>query len=319
MLRTIRQFCIVAILTVVSVCGLAAPVQADSDSDKNIVMSLRPSEQEVELKPGQHFEGSVVVYNVGKVPFQFEASAAPYQVKNNDYEQDFVSSSESTAMANWISLPETNFTVKPNQSAEVKFTIDVPNDVPGGGQYAAIIIRTDKGQQHQAGIDVIGQLAALLYGHVEGTELRLSGSVQEYDFPSLMFGDKFDIKSTIENTGNVDFRVTETLMIKDFFTNREAINPESINESGYPIGTISAAVLPGTARDFTMSWKDAPQIGLFKVTHTISYLDQDHVTEKIVLICPLWLIVLVGVLLLLMIGWLIMALIGYHKEKPQVL
>lgn len=302
------------------VCGLgfAIPVAAVSEDD-NVVMSLRPSEQEIELKPGQHFEGSVVVYNVGKKPFDFEASVAPYQVKNNDYEQDFISTSESTRMANWITLPETKFSVKPNQSAEVKFAVDVPEDTPGGGQYAAIIIRTESEQYQGSGVDVIGQIAALVYGHVEGAELRASGYVQNYQFPSLMFGNEFKISSVVENTGNVDFKVTETLAIKDFFTNREAVNPESVNDAGYPVGTTSATVLPGTARTFKMAWKDAPQIGLFRVKHTISYLDQEQVTEKIVVVCPLWLIVLIALILTLMIIWLIMSLVGYRKEKPQVL
>lgn len=294
------------------------PVAAAPEDD-NVVMSLRPSEQEIELKPGQHFEGSVVVYNVGKKPFDFEASVAPYQVKNNDYEQDFISTSESTRMANWITLSETEFSVKPNQSAEVKFAVDVPEDTPGGGQYAAIIIRTESEQHQESGVDVIGQIAALVYGHVEGTELRASGYVQNYQFPSLMFGNEFKINSVVENTGNVDFKVTETLTIKDFFTNREAINPESVNDAGYPVGTTSATVLPGTARTFKMTWKDAPQVGIFRVKHTISYLDQDQVTEKIVVVCPLWLIVLIALILVLMIIWLIMSLVGYRKKKPQVL
>lgn len=302
------------------ICGLgfAIPVNAASD-DKNIVMSLRPSEQDIDLKPGQHFEGSVVVYNVGKVPFSFKASAAPYQVKNNDYEQDFTSTSESTRLANWIKFPVTDFTVKPNQSAEVKFVIDVPEDMPGGGQYAAIIIRTDEAKQQSGGVDVIGQIAALLYAHIEGDELRANGFVQNYQFPSLMFGDEFKISSVIENTGNVDFRVTETLSVKDFFTNREAITPDSVNEAGYPIGTTTATVLPGTARTFKMTWKEAPQLGLFRVKHTISYLDQNQETEKIVIICPLWLIVFGLIIIALMVIWLITALIGYRKEKPQVL
>ena len=292
---------------------------ANAASDDSIVMSLRPSEQEIELKPGQHYEGSVVVYNVGKVVFGFEASVAPYQVKNDDYEQDFASMSESTQLANWVAFPETKFTVNPNQSAEVKFSVDVPEDTPGGGQYAAIIIRTDDTKRQESGIDVIGQIAALLYGHIDGNELRATGQIQNYHFPSLMFGGEFKINSVVENTGNVDFKVTETLTIKDFFTNRETMNPETVNDAGYPVGTTSATVLPGTARTFKMSWKGAPQVGVFRVKHTISYLGEENVTEKIVVVCPLWLIVLVALLIILMVIWLIMSLVGHRREKPQVL
>lgn len=310
-----RQLCGI-LLALLCGLGFAAPVAA---ADDHIVMSLRPSEQEVELKPGQHFEGSVVVYNVGKVPFSFKASAAPYQVKNDDYEQDFVSTSSSTQMANWITFPTTDFSVNPNQSAEVKFIIDVPEDIPGGGQYAAVIIRADEGKRQQSGINMVGQIAALLYGHIEGDEVRATGQIQNYQFSSLMFGGEFKINSVVENTGNVDFKVTETLTIKDFFTNREAMTPESTNDAGYPIGTTSATVLPGTARTFKMAWKDAPQVGIFRVKHTISYLDEEKVTEKIVIVCPLWLIVLGVILLALMIIWLVMSLTHGRKEKPQVL
>lgn len=290
-----------------------------TNAASNAVMSLRPSEQEVELTPGQQYTGSIVVYNVGKEAFDFEVTAAPYQVKSNNYEPDFLTESESTKLANWITFPTTEFSVEPSQSATVQFVVTVPEGVPGGGQRAAIIVRAKDDSSVESGVNLVTQIAAIVYGHIKGEELNATGSLSAYHFPTLMSGGEFKISSVIANEGNVDFRVTETLTISDFFTKREVLTPESTNASGYPVGTVSATVLPDTKRTIDMIWRDAPQLGIFRVSQTISYLDEEITTEKVVMVCPIWLIVLVGIMFLLIIIWLISAFRNYRKDRPQVL
>ena len=66
--------------------------------------------------------------------------------------------------------------------------------------------------------------------------------------------------------------VTESWTIRDFFTNREYVGPDSANEDGYTYGTLSAAVLPNTERTIKLNWQDSPAFGVFRVEQTISYL-----------------------------------------------
>ncbi len=295
---------------------LVHPASA-TDPDDHLVVSLNPSEQDIELRPGDSYIGSVTVYNVGQIPFNFQVEAAPYHAAGETYDPDFSTEDSYTKLKNWITFPETNFYVEPDHAVEVKFHITVPKDVMGGGQYAAIIIRTQDVSGDNP-VQLAAQLAALIYGHVEGGERREEGELAKYSLPSLMLGGEFKTTSVFKNTGNVDFRITETLAIRDFFTNQEIMTPTSVSEDNQVIGTVSAAVLPNTSRTVNMFWKDAPQLGLFRVTQTISYLDQERTVEKVVLVCPIWLVLLVGAFVLLFIIWIISRIIARRRNQPQV-
>ncbi len=293
----------------------SAPVSAQSG---DVVVSLRPSEQDVELTPGKTYEKSVVVYNIGKKAFDFSVEASPYQTKDNSYEPDFFSENSYTKLSNWIAFEKLDFHVEPSTSAEVNFTITVPDDAPGGGQYAAILIQLSDADADTSGVGIISQLAATIHGHVKGNAVRRDGGMISHNFPTIILGNAFTITSVFENTGNIDYRVTESWTIRDFFTNREYVGPDSANEDGYTYGTLSAAVLPNTERTIKLNWQDSPAFGVFRVEQTISYFDQTETYSHIVIVCPIWAIVLVGIFIIFGIIWLIAHIISRRSNRPQV-
>lgn len=309
--------CLVLALTLILGISFLTPATVLAKSG-DAVVSLRPSEQDLELTPGKTYEESVVVYNIGTSDFDFSVEAAPYQTKNNSYEPDFFSETSYTKLANWISFEQLDFHVKAGTSAEVKFTIAVPNDAPGGGQYAAILIRLGDVEDDAPGVGVISQLAATIHGHVKGNSVRRDGRMISHDFPTILLSSPFTITSVFENTGNIDYRVTESWTIRDFFTNRELVGPGSANESGYVYGTINAAVLPGTERTIKLNWQDAPALGIFRVEQTISYFDQNETYSRVVIVCPIWLVVLVCAFITFGIIWLIAHFANRRHDRPQV-
>lgn len=309
--------CLVLALTLILGISFLAPVSASAKSG-DVVVSLRPSEQDLELTPGKTYEESVVVYNIGKEAFDFAVEASPYQTKDNSYEPDFFSENSYTKLSNWITFKERNFHVDPNTSAEVKFTITVPADVPGGGQYAAILIQLDDVDTDAAGVGIISQLAATIHGHVKGNAVRRDGRMISHDFPTILLSGPFAITSVFENTGNIDYRVTESWTIRNFFTNHEYVSPSSANEDGYTYGTVNVAVLPGTERTIKLNWQDAPTFGVFRVEQTISYFDQTENYSRVVIVCPIWAVALVGAFIAFGIIWLVAHLVGRHRDQPQI-
>lgn len=316
--------CLSLALTLILGISFLAPVSAFLNPTPvaaktgDIVVSLRPSEQDLELTPGKTYEESVVVYNIGGADFDFSVEAAPYQTKDNSYEPDFFSENSYTKLANWITFEQTDFSVKADTSAEVKFTIAVPDDAPGGGQYAAILIRLGDADSESEGVGIISQLAATIHGHVKGNAVRRDGKMISHDFPTIFLSNPVTVTSVFENTGNIDYRVTESWTIRDFFTNREYVGPESANDTGYVYGTLSAAILPGTERTLKLSWQDTPAIGVFRVEQTISYFDQIETFSHIVVVCPIWLVALVGAFIVFGLIWLIAHIISRRHDKPQV-
>ncbi len=293
-----------------------APVQALEPGD--VVMSINPSNQEIELRPGATYEGKVKVSNVGRLPFKVKASVRPFYVKNDDYEPDFASESAYTKIYNWIKLEETDFSIEPDDSHELKFKVEVPKDVASGGQYAAIMLLSDGGEEESAGVNVSAQLAAILYGHVNGGDMRTEGELVEHSLPGLFSSNNFSVSQTVKNTGNVDFRVEQTLTVTEFFSNREVVNKNSVSDDGQLIGSSTAVVLPGTSRTGILTWTDAPKLGLFHVTQTIRFLDQDLTFSKLVFLCPIWLLVIVIALIIVLIIWIVRRILRKKQQKASI-
>lgn len=306
---------IFALLTALSVVGIVLPMASvDALEPGDVVMSINPSNQDLELYPGATYEGSVKVSNVGKLPFTVRASVRPFYVKGDSYEPDFVSESAYTKLYNWIKLEKTEFVIEPGKNHELKFSVKVPEDVASGGQYAAIMLLSDSGEEGGAGVNVSAQIAAILYGHVNGGELRAEGELTDHTLPKT-FSSDFSVSQTIKNTGNVDFRVEQTMTVTEFFSNREVVNKNSVSGDGQLIGSNISVVLPGTSRTGILTWPDAPKLGLFNVVQTIRFLDQDYTFKKLVFLCPLWLAVILVALLVTLIVWIVFKLRKKHQRK----
>lgn len=305
--------CLQIALSLVQNIGVARALEPG-----DVVMSINPSNQELELRPGAQYEGTVKVSNIGRLPFKVKASVRPFYVKNDDYEPDFASESAYTKIYNWIKLGETEFTIEPDESHELKFTVDVPKDVASGGQYAAIMLLSDSGEAESAGVNVAAQLAAILYGHVNGGEMRTEGELVGHTMPGIFSSSNFSISETVKNTGNVDFRVEHALTVTEFFSNRELVNKNSVSKDGQLIGSSNSVVLPGTSRTGILTWPDAPKLGLFNVTQTIRFLDQELTFHKLVFLCPLWLLVIVIALVIVLIIWIVRKVMKKKQQKAEI-
>ncbi len=301
---------------IASIIFLASPVSALESGD--VVMSLTPSGQDLELTPGQQYQGSVRVSNVGRLAFDLKASVSPYYISDDSYEPDFSTESAYTKMHNWITLAQSEYHIEPGASVDVDFTVDVPSDVSGGGQYAAIMLMAEDPTSDDGNMMQLNtRLAAVLYGHINGGELHAEGELTNHALPRFMFNHDFSISQTVKNTGNVDFRVTQTMTITGIFSNKEIVNADSVDDAGNPIGISNAVVLPGTSRTGILTWDGAPQLGLFRVTQRIRFLDQDYEYSQIVLLCPIWLIVVVIALIIAAIVCIVFKVKKSKTSKPN--
>lgn len=315
MLKRIVTVFATLFLIVASSFVQSSPTSALEAGD--IVMQLQPAEQEIALAPDQVITSTITVSNIGRLPFDFSVSASPYQVTNENYDPDFSTESSYTALHNWITFPESNFHLEPGENTKVSFNITVPHTAPGGGQYAAIIVETRDSMEDGAAVKVISQLAALLYARISGEE-HISGTLASRDLPGFLLGRPFAVGVTIRNDGNIDFRASHSVEIRDFFTNREVVSPESVDDEGRHIGQSNPLVLPATSRKHVLTWSGAPQLGVFRVKQTVSFLGQSETFEQIVIVCPLWLAGGAAALVFLMILWIILRLRKRRRARPQV-
>ncbi|MBR3323521.1 hypothetical protein IKG16_01380 [Candidatus Saccharibacteria bacterium] len=254
-------------------------------------IQISPTQQHLNLQPGQSFDGSYTVSNIGTDAFTFEVGVVPYSTQSDKYEPDFTTTTNYTQLAKWVTFPKTSFHIEPNSSVEVNYTINVPTDVPNGGQYAALTASVENGEK--GGMKTTSRAAMLLIAKIPG-ETRETGSILENNIPGIVFGgNKIEATSLLENTGNIHADAKYTMKVYPFGSNEEVFTNEE-----EPDGV---TLLPETKRYHSITWEETPQLGLFTVEQTIEYMGQTSTTSKLVLVCPVWLIVIFIALILAII------------------
>lgn len=304
-------------LTIFLGLGLQAqPASALLDDD--IALTLYPTTQTIELDPDREYSGSVTITNSGQKPFTALLSAAPYQVDSESYDADFSTENAFTKLYGWISFPETSYYLEPGASVKANYTVTVPEDAVGGGQYAAILARTEDSIKEGDSIQVISQVAGILYGRVNGPEMQPAGEIVEQDIPGFVMDGLLEVAETTYNTGNVDFRVSHSVIITNFFSGEEVLNADSKDGDNLPANSDSSIVLPGTSRRNVITWENTPRLGVYKVKQTVSFLDEEATAERVVIFCPSWLLFSILGLIALAILWIILAARRRRHKQPQV-
>lgn len=295
--RVGNLLCAFLLMVAVFVVG-ALPVSADERPDYRLQVS--PSKLDIDLAPGKVEEKTFQVQNTGKKTFNFRVEASPYTVTDEVYDPNYDKESKYTDLVKWVTFSQTEGEVEPGGSVKVTATINVPKDVPAGGQYAAIMISMEKPEgsvdDEGAAIGMTQRIGLVMYSTVEG-KTRKEGKVIENKVPSFKFQPPVTASSVVENTGNVHATATYTLQVFPLFGGEEVYS----NEDKPDMRTI----LPETKRYNEIQWEGAPALGIFKVKQTVNFLGQDSVTEKIVFLCPIWFLFIILLLIFVIIFWII--------------
>ncbi len=270
-------------------------------------LRISPAKERIEeLKSGEVHEGSFTVKNTGSKAFNFETVIAPYSVKDDHYSADFSAESTYTEITNWITLDIDSGLLEPNEEKKISYTIDVPDDMHGGFQSAAIITQiAESGEIDENAIQATNRVAYLIYANVNG-DLIETGKVVENKVSGFLFNPPISATSVVENTGNVYAIAKYYLQVFPLFSDEEVYTNEEEPED--------SIVFPGTKRFNQIEWEGAPQLGIFKVRQTVKIFDSESVEEKLVFLCPIWFLFIVLLIIFCAIFWIVSRVVRRKKE-----
>lgn len=272
------------------------PVAAADTPDYR--MQVSPSFAEIEeMQPGKSYDGVFKVQNTGGKDLNYAITITPYSVKDDKYALDSDTETAYTQMKDWITLSQDSGKLSPNDAEEIKYTIRVPQDAPAGGQYALINIRLVQENDSNSGATITAnkQIGFRLLGEIEGNTRR-TGKVTEQNIPSILFNPPISATSVVENTGNTHITASYVLRVFPLFSNEEVYTNE---DSPYEV-----TVLPETSRYNSISWDDAPHLGIFRVEQTVTIADDTQTIKKTVFLCPIWLIFIILLIIFCVIFWI---------------
>ncbi len=262
-------------------------------------LQISPTDLRLSLEPGQTYTETFEVQNTGAKGYSFAIGVTPFSVNNENYEPNMTDQGAYNDIVDWVSFSTTEGYVESSEEYEVTVTITVPEDVPAGGQYAAIyaqLLSGDDSESEGNNVSINQRVALVLYTDVAG-ETRQEGEIIEVKIPTFLFNPPISGTSLVENTGNVHASAEYILQVFPLFSDEEVFT----NEENPEVLTI----LPETRRFNTISWEGSPQLGIFRVRQTVRIFDEEEIIEKIVFLCPIWFLFVILLIIFCAIFWLI--------------
>lgn len=266
-MRKATALLLIAILVVVQ----HTPLQAQSSqADERITLS--PAVSKPMLTAGGSREDSLKVINDGTVDYTFTAYSAPFSVKDESYDPDFVTVNDRTRAFEWVRFEKANFTLQAGEQVDIPYTITVPENAAPGGHYAVLFVETQPKQGSQ--IARKKRVGNLMYLTVEGN-VEISGRVKGGEVPFFNAKPPITTDIRIENTGNTHFDGKVSTVYEGLFGKKHlTYNQEVI-------------IMPGTTRRVPIAWENPPYLGIFKVKSEVQYLDKtEQLPTKYILILP---------------------------------
>lgn len=279
------------------------------------IFTVLPMSQRLFLNPGEDYEGSITIVNPvdATEDFKYKISVYPYGVSGDNYDADLITDTDRTIITKWIEVAEPTGTIKPNESKEIHFTIKVPKNAPGGGQYATIAVSSDTEATAQDGVAVqnVFEIASIIYADVAGETIH-EGDILENIVPGFALTTPVKITALLNNSGNIHenaiFTITATNML-----NGQSILPTEGNDGRY-----SEMIMPDTERYVEREISNLPTIGIVKVTQTINYNGQISTAEQQMIICPIWFLTLVVAALGALIATVVLLIKKHHRRRSIV-
>ena len=288
------------------------PVSATTDtivSSQMPELTLSPARQEVTFDPGVTYRSSITVTNSGDIEATFTTAAGSY-FPNEDGSLSYDVENNYSLLASWITFDQESYTLAAGESATVTFTIEVPEDAPGGGQYAAIYAVVG-GESEAGGIQSVSRVGSLLVARVNG-DVNESGEVLLQSLPTVVLDGKLTPTASVVNTGNVNFTITSSLKVQDILSG-------NVIYSSADAGTEEIYLYPGLTRTFSYSWDEMPSFGIFQVEYTLTFAGESHTVSRLVWAIPFWLVIVILAFLIFMIvfAWLAFASKWLQRRRAE--
>lgn len=285
----------------------------------SVSVGLSPMYEKIILMPGEKYRGSVSVVNSNSATedLHYKAEIKSYSPisTNNDGVYDNADTETVTSFNNimkWITIENPEGVVAPNSKTKLNYTINVPADAVGGGQYASIAV-TDANDEtgatdgNSVGIKNIMSVLYIIYADVAG-ETRKEGIITENNFPSILTDGQLTATSMIRNNGNVHADASYTLQVWPLFSDEEICTNEEEPET--------SLIMPETERYHVQSC-NLPAVGIFKAKQVVKIFGEVSELEKIVIVCPLWLIFIVLFVIVAFVIWVVIVMKKHKKTAAN--
>lgn len=210
-------------------------------------VTVSPPVKEIDAKPGDVVTDVIKMYNESNGPSNLTSVIQSFSASESEGGVPaFVPVGQSSDLATWIKLDESNITLSPGEKKDVSFTINIPADAKAGGYYAGILWSSAASVTDGDEVGLIAETGTLILLKVngamneEGSILSFAADKSFYNYLPVNFSIRF------EDEGDIHLKPTGMIEIRNCFGGKVASIP--VNEG---LGN----VLPNSVRKFNAVWQ----------------------------------------------------------------
>lgn len=234
------------------------PLRVPSESPPTgISLSLSPVFLNLTTDPGRGVVSQFRVTNNSNFTEFLEIDVKKFEPSNTGAGVVIGEVNSEDEFVNWVSFSEKEFSIVPNQTKTIKFTIHPPKEAALGYYYSFVVqrIKGEKAEGSGSALSGAGALPVLL--EVKSPNAKREIQILDFKTDKLFYEylpAQFIIK--VKNTGNVHVAPAGDIFI-DSLWNREVAVISSNKGRGN--------ILPNATRDYTSVWDDGFGVKTLKV------------------------------------------------------
>jgi hypothetical protein len=234
-------------------------------------ISVTPPLFQFSVERGDIWQSTVRVVNNNSYPLTVFPEVVNFAPEGEDGKGRFVPvihSEDRVSLAEWIEIGSGPYVIPPEQSGEIPFFVEVPEDASPGGHFATILISTEEPKSESGMAILTAQtVASLFFVRVEGDIVESAGIREFSILPRSVELPEAEFSLRFENKGNVHLQPRGDILIYNMWGTERGRIP--VNHK-----THFGNVLPETIRDFHFTWKGEQSfadIGRYKAIATLAY------------------------------------------------
>lgn len=313
---------LLSVLAVATLC-LSSLSALQVMAERGVTFTVSPMKEKIVLNPGDEHSSTVEVYIPEKYEndIKYTVEIAPFFVDenyNNDFNNTYGTNNE---IMKWITIdgPEEG-RLSPGETAVIPYTINVPSNAAGGGQYASILISAEEWKDEESSKSDDGgddihpmvkeekKIAHTIYAEVTG-DITRQGEITDVNVPGFLLSGNIIGSSSVKNTGNIHGEAKYTLQVFPLFSSEEIYTNEESPQD--------RIVLPGRTLYNETEWEETPAIGIFNVVYTVEFEGVTAQSSKMVIKCPVWLLFIIIFVIMALIIWIVVKFRARGKKSQR--
>lgn len=237
------------------------------------VLSVTPPLFQLSTLPGDIWQSSVKVVNGNSYPLTVYTEVVNFTATGETGQGKFSprinGGDEKSTLASWITIARGPHVIPPEQTTEVSFFVEIPDNAPPGGHYAAILVSTEepKAGTEKLAVKTSQAVTSLFFVRIEG-DVKEEATIREFRVVDpLVPTTNAEFSLRFENKGNVHLQPRGDIVITNMWGAQRGTIPVNYQ-------THFGNVLPASIRDFKFTWNSEfriSDIGRYKAIATLAY------------------------------------------------